>query len=39
MKNLEKQSFNDGLFSPSGIKRVIFMLGLLTTSFISCVLN
>lgn len=32
MKNMEKQSFNDGLFSPSGIKRVIFMLGLLTTS-------
>lgn len=39
MKNMEKQSFNDGLFSPLGIKRVIFMLGLLTTSFISCVLN
>ena len=39
MKNMEKQSFNDGLFSPSGIKRVIFMLVLLTTFFISCVLN
>ena len=33
---MEKQSFSDGLFSPLGIKRVIFMLVLLTTSFISC---
>lgn len=39
MKNLEKQSFNDGLFSPLGIKRVVFMLVLLTTFFILCVLN
>lgn len=33
---MEKQSFSDGLFGPLGIKRVIFMLVLLTTSFISC---
>lgn len=33
---MEKQSFSNGLFSPLGIKRVIFVLVLLTTSFISC---
>ncbi|WP_195654424.1 cellulase family glycosylhydrolase [Bacteroides sp. 1001136B_160425_E2] len=33
---MEKQSFSDGLFSPLGIKRVIFVLVLLTTSLISC---
>lgn len=39
MKNMEKQSFSDGLLSSLGIKRVIFMQVLLTTFFISCVLN
>lgn len=32
---MEKQSFSDGIFSPSGIKQVVFVLVLLTTSLIS----
>lgn len=33
---MEKQLFSDGLFGPLSMKRIIFVLMLLTTSFISC---